>query len=131
MAGVAENIINMLGKSMQNWKTHLQVNNSTLGVVDIKRGIFQGGSFSPLIFVITLIPLMMTLKKVKQGYCMKKGMSKVNNLLLSLVSTGDLARQECWITTNYDPKSQWKHNIFRGKPINTPREVRLEKIKKF
>ena len=46
MVGVAENIINMLGKSMQNWKTHLQVNNSTLGVVDIKRVIFQGDSFS-------------------------------------------------------------------------------------
>ena len=81
MVGVAENIIDMLGKSMQNWKTHLQVNNSTLGVVDINRGIFQGDSFSPLIFVITLIPLTMTLRKVKQGYYMKKGVSKVNHLL--------------------------------------------------
>ena len=65
MVGVAENIIDMLGRSMQNWKTHLQVNNSALGVVDINRGIFQGDSFSPLIFVIILIPLTMTLGKVK------------------------------------------------------------------
>ena len=53
------------------------------------------------------------------------------NQALSLVSTGDLARQKCWITTSYHRKSQWKQNILRSKPINTPREVRLEKIKKF
>ena len=63
MFGVAQNIIDMLGKSMLNWKTHLQLKHSTIGEVDINRRILQGDSFPPLVFATTLIPLTMTLRK--------------------------------------------------------------------
>ena len=48
MAQVAENIITFLQNSMVNWKTELTSCGESLGLVDIRRGIFQGDSLSPL-----------------------------------------------------------------------------------
>ena len=39
--------------------------NSKLGEVDIKQCIFHGGSLSPLVFVLALIPLSLILRKAK------------------------------------------------------------------
>ena len=54
--GVAENIKSLLVNSMEKWKVMLCSGNSELGEVEIKQGIFQGDSLSPLVFVI-LYPL--------------------------------------------------------------------------
>ena len=48
MAQVVENVITFLPKSMANWKTELTSCGETLGLVDIRRGIFQGDNLSPL-----------------------------------------------------------------------------------
>ena len=48
---VAENIKSLLVNSMEKWKIMLCSGNSELGEVEIKRGIFQGDSLSPLVFV--------------------------------------------------------------------------------
>ena len=37
---------------MANWKTVLTSGGTDLGQVDIRRGIFQGDSLSPLLFVL-------------------------------------------------------------------------------
>ena len=50
--GVAENIKSLLVNSMEKWKVMLCSGNSELGEVEIKRGIFQGDSLSPLVFVL-------------------------------------------------------------------------------
>ena len=50
--GVAENIKSLLVNSMEKWKVMLCSANFELGEVDIKRGIFQGDSLSPLVFVL-------------------------------------------------------------------------------
>ena len=42
--------------------------NSELGEVEIKRGIFRGGSLSPLVFALALIPLSLILRKIKAAY---------------------------------------------------------------
>ena len=42
--------------------------NSELGEVQIKRGIFQGDSLTPLVFVLALIPLSLILRKTKAAY---------------------------------------------------------------
>ena len=66
--GVAENIKGLLVNSMEKWKVMLCPGNSELGGVEIKRGIFQGDSFSPLVFVLALITLSLILRKMKAAY---------------------------------------------------------------
>ena len=72
MFGAAENIIALLEKSMNQWKTELVAGGQTLGNVNTRRGIFQGDSFpdslSPLLFVVAQIPLSMVLRQTKAGY---------------------------------------------------------------
>ena len=79
--GVADNIKTLLFKSMEKWKTILTSNNEILGEVEIKRGIFQGDTLSPLLFVMVLIPLSMVLNDMSCGYEMRKGAKKINHLL--------------------------------------------------
>ena len=47
--GIAENVKSLLVNSMEKWKVMLCSGNSELGEVEIKRGIFQGDSLSPLV----------------------------------------------------------------------------------
>ena len=44
------------------WKTEWLLNNISLGNVNIRRGIIQGNSFSPLLFITSLISLSILLK---------------------------------------------------------------------
>ena len=55
MVGVSNNIVTMIENSMENWKTVFTSNQEVLGTVDIIRGVFQGDSLSPLLFVIIMI----------------------------------------------------------------------------
>ena len=57
MVGVAGNIISLIEQSMNKWKTNLYADGKLLGSVPIGREIFQGDSFSPLVFVIALLLL--------------------------------------------------------------------------
>ena len=49
--------------------------------VKIRRGIFQGDSLSPLLFVLALFPLSMILRKVSAGYEMTKDGCRISHLL--------------------------------------------------
>ena len=49
------------------------------GEIEIKRGIFQGDSLSPLLFVASMIPLRLLLRKTKYRYYLKG--KQVNHLL--------------------------------------------------
>ena len=50
---------------LEEWLTS---NGEVLGEVRIKRGIFQGDSLSPLLFVLSMIPLAILLKRENIGY---------------------------------------------------------------
>ena len=50
--------------------------------VDINRGIFQGDSLFPLVFVLALIPLSLTLRKTKAAYEFSESKNKINHLFL-------------------------------------------------
>ena len=78
--GIAENLIHLLSICMAKWKTNLMANKKSLGSVAVKRGIFQGDSFSPLLFVIALIPISMALRKIKMGYKLGKNTPSLNHL---------------------------------------------------
>ena len=66
---------------MIDWKTESISGGINLGEMNINRGIFQGDSLSPLIFVISLIPLTLVLRRMKQRCSFRKSMSKFNHLL--------------------------------------------------
>jgi hypothetical protein len=78
---IARNIRRLIEQSMANWNTRLETQGGgTLGNIEIRRGIFQGDSLSPLLFVMALIPLTIMLRRMKSGYMMKNK-SKINHLL--------------------------------------------------
>ena len=53
--GIVDNVRNFLEKIMEQWKLSLTSNGSDLGEVDVKRGIFQGDSLSPLLLVLSVV----------------------------------------------------------------------------
>ena len=59
----------------------LTSNGEVLGEVDVKRGIFQGNSLLPLLFVLSIIPLSLILRKVNICYEWGKKEYKLNHLL--------------------------------------------------
>ena len=68
--------------SVEKWKLMLCSGNSELGEVEIKRGIFQRDSLSPLVFVLALIPLCLILRKAKKAaYEFSESKEKINHLL--------------------------------------------------
>ena len=66
---------------MTDWKTLLISKDINLGKVNINQGIFQGDSLSPLLFIISLIPLILVLRRMKQGHSFQKCKSTLDHLL--------------------------------------------------
>ena len=69
---ISPTIINFLKHNMSLWNTTLFLSHCD-GVmksnnININCGIFQGDSFSPLLFCLSLIPLSLELNKTKYGY---------------------------------------------------------------
>ena len=79
--GVAENVKSLLVNSMEKWEVMLCPGNSELGEVEIKRGIFQGDSLFPFVFVLAFIPLSLILRKAKTAYESSETKEKINRLL--------------------------------------------------
>ena len=77
--GVAENIKGLL--VMFRKLVMLCSGSSELGEVEIKRGIFQGDSLSPLVFALALLPLSLILRKAKAAYDFSESKEKINHLL--------------------------------------------------
>ena len=81
LVGAAKNIVNLLKETMKNWKTNIICSNIDPRAVKTNRGIFQGDSLSSLLFVVSLLPLTLVLRKMKQRYSFGKGKKKLNHLL--------------------------------------------------
>ena len=80
MVDLADSIIGLIKQSMNKWKTNLYADGKVRGSVPIRTGIFQGDSFSPLLFVTALLPLTHTLRETGMGYQLEKNGAKVNHL---------------------------------------------------
>ena len=78
---VSQNITILIRNSMKNWRVELTSMGQKLGEVNIRRGIFQGDSLSPILFVMALIPWSTVLNKTKVGYGLVNNRGKINHLL--------------------------------------------------
>ena len=83
--GVSKQIKHFLSESMKACRVDLTCNNQSLGGADIKRGIFQGDSLSPLLFVFCLIPLTVILRKSESAYQFSSNKEKLNHLFSWMV----------------------------------------------
>ena len=79
--GINEKIQRLLAECMKSWQVELISGEESLGEVNIRRGIFQGDSFSPLLFAVCLLPLMHILRDTALGYHFASDGQKVNHLL--------------------------------------------------
>ena len=85
MFGVAVSVRSFVNTSMKQWNTELTASNQRLGNVKIRRGIFQGDSLSPLLFVLVMIPLTLVLRLRKASHKVKKGGKKTNTYCLWMI----------------------------------------------
>ena len=79
MVGIAENFLNLLENRKKTWKAELTACNQSLLGVDIRKGIFQVDSFSPLLFVVVLMPLSIILNETDLRYVTSRN-QKLNQL---------------------------------------------------
>ena len=89
ITGFAKNVGSLIRRSMSNWCTVLNSDGKNLGNVKIAiaRGILQGDSLSPLLFVLVMTPLTILLRK-ENGYRFTKDTS--GNILNHLLFMDDL-----------------------------------------
>ena len=89
MVRIADNIVNVFENSKETWITEQIACNESLGEVDIRRGIFQGDSFSSLLFVVVLIHLPIILNETDLRYITSR-----NQELSHLLFMDDLKQYE-------------------------------------
>ena len=78
---IVNNVQDFLNNSMKSWKLELNGSGEKLGEVDIRRGIFQGDSLSPLLLILCIVPLTRLLRRAKPGYKLGNKGFKLNHVL--------------------------------------------------
>ena len=85
---ICPKIVQLMQDIMPRWKTTLNLKSSEKTIiipeVSIKKGIFQGDSLSPLLFILAIDPLSRALNRMNTGYNLNKRQEKpstVNHLL--------------------------------------------------
>lgn len=80
MFGIGDNVRDLLKMSMKQWKLSLMSNGEDLGEVNVKRDISRD-CLSPILFVLSMVPLSLILRKVNACYEWGKEDCKLNHLL--------------------------------------------------
>ena len=80
MVRIPDNIMNLFENKKETWRTELIAYNQSLDEINIRIGNFQGDSFSPLFFVVVLIPLLIILNETDLRYVTSQN-QKLNYLL--------------------------------------------------
>ena len=78
---VSQNVKKLLLQTMNSWRVEMMCRNEVIGEVSIRRGIFQEDALSPLLFVISIIPLTSILRKAAPGYEFSSKKVKMNHLI--------------------------------------------------
>ncbi|KAL0870860.1 hypothetical protein ABMA27_004702 [Loxostege sticticalis] len=84
-------LINFLQAAMEKWVTRVRVAELQTEPIQIKRGIFQGDSFSPLWFCLALNPLSNTLNNTDIGYPIRHHHSNTEQTLTTRINHLHLA----------------------------------------
>ena len=79
--GINEKIQRLLAGSMKSWRVELVSGEENMGGVNKRRGVFQGDSLSPLLFVVCLLPLTHILRDAAPGCHFASNRQKINHLL--------------------------------------------------
>ena len=73
--GVAEKVVNVIGKLMEKWKTKLKVTEDgkvlTSSKINIRIGFLEGDNYSPVGFCLTEVPNSMLIEEA-DGYTMRQ-----------------------------------------------------------
>ena len=81
MYKISHETINFIEKTMKTWRVELPAGGKSLAETKIQRRIFQGDALSPLLFIITMMPLNHMLRKCTAGYKLCRSQEKVNHLM--------------------------------------------------
>ena len=91
---INDKIVSFVSNSMQKWMTNLNLHHEkgTINIrdVQIKRGIFQGDSLSPLLFILALNPLSSMINKLQNGYRINARTDKTVKQITHLFYMDDL-----------------------------------------
>ena len=64
---VSQNVQKLLKERMNLWRVEMTCRKEVIGETRLRRRIFEGDALSPLLFVISMIPLARILKKATTG----------------------------------------------------------------
>ena len=78
---ILHEVINFIEKTMQTWRVELTAGGRSLAETKIQRGIFQGDTLSPLLFIIAKMPLNHILRKCAARYKLSRSQEKINHLM--------------------------------------------------
>ena len=81
MYKLPDETIHFIKKTMETWRVELTARGKSLAEVKIQRGILQGHTLSPLLFVIAMMPLNHVLRKSPARYKLRKSQEKINHLM--------------------------------------------------
>ena len=94
MYKISDDVLNFIEKTMKTWRVELTAGKRSLAEAKTQRGIFEGDALSPLLFMITMMPLNHILKKSTAGYRLRRSQEKINHLIymddIKLFATDDL-----------------------------------------
>ena len=87
-------IVDFISKGMEQWKVNLRLRHEKgcmeIKNIKIKRGIFQGDSLSPLLFILAINPLSNLIKNLENGYIINARNEKKAKIISHLFYMDDL-----------------------------------------
>ena len=81
MCKISHEVINFIEKTMQTWRVEQTAAGRNFAETNIQRGIFQGDTLSPLLFLIAMMPLNHILRKCAVRYKLSRLQEKINHLM--------------------------------------------------
>ena len=79
MYKLPDQVVQFIKENMETWRGELTAGGKRLVEVKIQRGLFQGDSLSPLLFVIAMMPLNYILRKCTARHKLMKLLEKINH----------------------------------------------------